>query len=129
MKINRDKLIKKLVDESTNNVTYEQLLENYREELTEHFEELTDEELMNLVQGSTTNDIKRAYLLQKKLAEIILDSSDLDEADEKIKFVSDKLFIKNTKKTLEELKEIAIIDLKTANEGLKQFEEQNNGNN
>lgn len=129
MKINRNKLIKKLVDESTNNVTYEQLLENYREELTEHFEELTDEELMNLVQGSTTNDIKRAYLLQKKLAEIILESSDLDEADEKIKFVSDKLFIKNTKKTLDELKEIAIIDLKTANDGLKQLEGENNGNN
>jgi hypothetical protein len=35
----------------------------------------------------------------------------------------------NTKKTLDELKEIAIIDLKVANDGLKQFEGEENGNN
>lgn len=129
MKTNRNKLIKKLVDDLTNNVTYEELLEDYREELTEHFEELTDEELTDLVKESTRNDIKRAYLLQKNLAETILSSSSLDEADEKIKLLSEMISIKNTKKTLDELKEIATIDLKIANDGLKQIEGENNGNN
>lgn len=129
MKTNRNKLIKKLVDDSTNNVTYEELLEDYREELTEHFEELTDEELTDLVKESTRNDIKRAYLLQKNLAETILSSSSLDEADEKIKLLSEMISIKNTKKTLDELKEIATIDLKIANDGLKQIEGEINGNN
>lgn len=129
MKTNRNKLIKKLVDDLTNNVSYEELLEDYREELTEHFEELTDEELTDLVKESTRNDIKRAYLLQKNLAETILSSSSLDEADEKIKLLSEMVSIKNTKKTLDELKEIATIDLKIANDGLKQIEGEINGNN
>jgi TRAP-type C4-dicarboxylate transport system substrate-binding protein len=129
MEINRDRLIQSLVLDSTRNITYEELLEDYREELTEHFEELTDEELTNLVKESTRNDIKRAYLAQIQLNEIILNSYTLDEVDEKIKLISDKLSVKNTKKTLDELKEIAIIDLKAANDSLKQFEGEENGNN
>jgi hypothetical protein len=132
----REHLIKILVDDLTKNMTYEELLENYREDLTESLELSTDEELIQLSKSEkelmaedSINDIKRAYLLQIQLNEIIISSTTLEEADVRIKIVSDKLSIKNTKKTLDELKEIAIIDLKVANEGLKQFEGENNGNN
>lgn len=132
----REHLIKILVDDLTKNMTYEELLENYREDLTESLELSTDEELIQLSKSEkelmaedSINDIKRAYLLQIQLNEIIISSTTLEEADVRMKIVSDKLSIKNTKKTLDELKEIAIIDLKVANEGLKQFEGENNGNN
>ena len=132
----REHLIKTLVDGLTKNITYEELLENYREDLTESLELSTDEELIQLSKSEkelmaedSISDIKKAYLLQIQLNEIIISSTTLEEADVRMKIVSDKLSIKNTKKTLDELKEIAIIDLKVANEGLKQFEGENNGNN
>ncbi len=132
----REHLIKTLVDDLTKNMTYEELLENYREDLTESLELSTDEELIQLSKSEKElmaedfmSDIKKAYLLQIQLNEIIISSTTLEEADVRMKIVSDKLSIKNTKKTLDELKEIAIIDLKVANEGLKQFEGENNGNN
>lgn len=132
----REHLIKTLVDGLTKNMTYEELLENYREDLTESLELSTDEELIQLSKSEkelmaedSMSDIKKAYLLQIQLNEIIISSTTLEEADVRMKIVSDKLSIKNTKKTLDELKEIAIIDLKVANEGLKQFEGENNGNN
>lgn len=131
----REHLIKILVDDLTKNMTYEELLENYREDLTESLELSTDEELIQLSKSEkelmaedSMSDIKRAYLAQIQLNEIIISSTTLEEADVRIKLVSDKLSIKNTKKTLDELKEIATIDLKVANEGLKQFEGENNGN-
>lgn len=130
----REHLIKTLVDGLTKNITYEELLENYREDLTESLELSTDEELIQLSKSEkelmaedSISDIKKAYLLQIQLNEIIISSTTLEEADVRMKIVSDKLSIKNTKKTLDELKEIAIIDLKVANEGLKQFEGENNG--
>lgn len=132
----REHLIKTLVDDLTKNMTHEELLENYREDLTESLELSTDEELIQLSKSEkelmaedSMSDIKKAYLLQIQLNEIIISSTTLEEADVRMKIVSDKLSIKNTKKTLDELKEIAIIDLKVANEGLKQFEGENNGNN
>jgi hypothetical protein len=132
----REHLIKTLVDGLTKNMTHEELLENYREDLTESLELSTDEELIQLSKSEkelmaedSMSDIKKAYLLQIQLNEIIISSTTLEEADVRMKIVSDKLSIKNTKKTLDELKEIAIIDLKVANEGLKQFEGENNGNN
>ena len=132
----REHLIKILVDDLTKNMTYEELLESYREDLTESLELSTDEELIQLSKSEkelmaedSMNGIKKAYLLQIQLNEIIISSTTLEEADVRIKLVSDKLSIKNTKKTLDELKEIATIDLKVANEGLKQFEGENNGNN
>jgi nucleoid DNA-binding protein len=136
MEINRDELIKQIVDKLSEGLTYEQLLESYRDDLTDSLEESTDEELVDLAKfpiavenGEVTEVTERDILLmQKNLALAILESSNEQEMNAKVKQISPRLSFSNSKKTFEELQAMAKKDLSDANEKLNKLIGEANGN-
>ena len=137
MQINRDELIKKIVDKLSEGLTYEELLKSYRDNIVDSLEESTDEELIELektsiaiANGEIPEVTEKDYLLMlKKLAEIMLESSNEREIEERVKLINPRMSLSTSKKTLEELQIMAKETLKNADEKLKQLEEQENGNN
>jgi predicted metal-dependent hydrolase len=136
MKTNRDELIKKIVDKLSEGLTYEQLLESYRDDLTDSLEESTDEVLIDLAKfpivknGEVPEVTERDILLmQKKLALAVLESSNEQEMNEKVNQISPKLSFSNSKKTFEELQAMAKEDLSDINEKLNKLMGETNGNN
>jgi hypothetical protein len=135
--MNRDELIRQIVDKFSEGLTYEDLLQKYRDKLIDSLKESTDEELVNLAKfpiakanGEISEVTKKDMLLtQKKVAEAVLESSDEREIEEKIKKISSKMSLANSKRTFEELQLMARISLKDANEELNKLEGENNGNN
>jgi hypothetical protein len=137
MEINRDELIKQIVDKLSEGLTYEQLLQSYRDDLTDSLQESTDEVLIDLakfpiavkngeVTGVTEKDI---LLMQKKLALAVLESSNEQEMNEKVRQISPQLSFSNSKKTFEELQAVAKETLSDANEKLNKLIGETNGNN
>ena len=53
MEINRDELIRQLVNKLSEGLTYEALLESYKDDLIDSLEESTDEELVELAKFQT----------------------------------------------------------------------------
>ena len=115
MEINRDELIKQIVDKLSEGLTYEQLLESYRDDLADSLEESTDEELVELIKfpiAVANGEIpevteKDMLLMQKQLAEAMLSSLNKEEMEEKVKQISPRMSLNNSKKTFEELKKMA----------------------
>jgi len=136
MEINRDELIKQIVDKLSEGLTYEQLLASYRDDLTDSLEESTDEELVDLAKfpiavenGEVTEVTERDILLmQKNLALAILESSNEQEMNAKVKQISPRLSFSNSKKTFEELQAMAKKDLSDANKKLNKLIGEANGN-
>jgi hypothetical protein len=137
MEINRDELIKQIVDKLSEGLTYEQLLESYRDDLTDSLEESTDEELIELTKSPAIRlngeipefNEKDLFLMQKKLALAVLESSNEQEMNEKVKQISPRLSLNNSKKTFEELQAMAKKDLSDVNEKLNKLIGEANGNN
>jgi len=136
MEINRDELIKQIVDKLSEGLTYEQLLQSYRDDLTDSLEESTDEVLIDLAKfpivknGEVPEVTERDILLmQKKLALAVLESSNEQELNEKVNQISPKLCFSNSKKTFEELQAMAKEDLSDINEKLNKLMGETNGNN
>jgi len=137
MEINRDELIRQLVNKLSEGLTYEALLASYKEDLIDSLEESTDEELVELAKFQTAvengeikeNTEKDILLMQKRLAETVLESSNKEEVEKKVKKIMPRMSLNNSKKTFEELQLMAKESLDDANQKLKQLEEKDNGNN
>lgn len=137
MEINRDELIRQLVNKLSEGLTYEALLESYKDDLIDSLEESTDEELVELAKFQTAvenGEVKEVtekdiLLMQKRMAETILESSSEEEVEKKLKKISPRMSLNNSKKTFEELQLMAKESLDDANQKLKQLEGENNGNN
>ena len=129
MEINRDELIKQIVDKLSEGLTYEQLLESYRDDLADSLEESTDEELVELIKfpiAVANGEIpevteKDMLLMQKQLAEAMLSSLNKEEMEEKVKQISPRMSLNNSKKTFEELKKMAQDSLVDAIEKLNKL--------
>lgn len=137
MEINRDELIRQLVNKLSEGLTYEALLASYKDDLVDSLEKSTDEELVELVKfqtavanGEIKEDTEKDILLmQKRLAETVLESSNKEEVEKKVKKIMPRMSLNNSKKTFEELQLMAKESLDDANQKLKQLEEKDNGNN
>ncbi len=136
MEINRDELIKQIVDKLSEGLTYEQLLKSYRDDLADSLEESTDEDLIDLAKfpivknGEVPEVTERDILLmQKKLALAVLESSNEQEMNEEVKRISPKLSFNNSKKTFEELQAMAKENLSDVNEKLNKLMGETDGNN
>lgn len=137
MEIDRDELIRQLVNKLSEGLTYEALLESYKDDLIDSLEKSTDEELVELAKFQTAvanGEIKEVtekdiLLMQKRMAETVLESSSEEEVEKKLKKISPRMSLNNSKKTFEELQVMAKESLDDANQKLKQLEEKDNGNN
>jgi phosphopantothenate synthetase len=137
MEINRDELIKQIVDKLSEGLTYDELLKSYRDDIVDSLQESTDEELIELAKSPVirlNGEIpefteKDLFLMQKKIAEAVLESSNEHEVEEKVKQISPRMSLNNSKKTFENLQIMARESLLDANEKLKQLEGEENGNN
>ena len=137
MEINRDELIKQIVDKLSEGLTYDELLKSYRYDIVDSLQESTDEELIELAKSPVirlNGEIpefteKDLFLMQKKIAEAVLGSSNEHEVEEKVKQISPRMSLNNSKKTFENLQIMARESLLDANEKLKQLEGEENGNN
>ena len=137
MEINRDELIKQIVDKLSEGLTYDELLKSYRDDIIDSLQESTDEELIELAKSPVirlNGEIpefteKDLFLMQKKIAEAVLESSNEHEVEEKVKQISPRMSLNNSKKTFENLQIMARESLLDANEKLKQLEGEENGNN
>ena len=137
MEINRDELIRQLVNKLSEGLTYEALLESYKDDLIDSLEESTDEELVELAKFQTAvenGEVKEVtekdiLLMQKRIAETVLECSSEEEMEKKVKKISPRMSLNNSKKTFEELQVMAKESLDDANQKLKQLEGENNGNN